>query len=197
MKKRYWCDILKDSRFLYVAVPVFVILLILVVYIVNATVNASAKPKLIKETEVAETYYDTYYALKYEQLVDVVNSVIHPDGTLNLRTLETCNYSLSKEKDKVVFTCEFTGDTKKKEGPYIITTTLSSNYEVLSQETNQLSKAEYTYIHLDEKVYKSMAITKFLGCCFLFGACYAGFCASLLISKKRKEEDLKSLQSQQ
>ena len=190
--KKYWCDIVKTTGFLYIAIPVACILMILSVLLVNAISDSTIQKKIIKETETCETYYDTYYTIKYEQLVDVVNRTLLPGGTLNLRMLDTNKYSIVKEKDSVVYTCEFTENNKKKEETYIITTILSPNYEVLSQETNQVSRAVYTNQHLAENVYRPQAIGKFFGYCFVFGLFYVGFFASVIYSKKRKNQDLEA-----
>ena len=194
-QKQYWYDVVKDPRFTHVAITGTVILLLIVVLIVNDIFASSSQKKLIKETENAEIFYNTDYAVKYEQLVNTVNGVFSPGGTLNLCTLSDSKYSLIKEKDKVVLTCEFEGDPKKKENPYIIITTLTSNYEMLSQKTNQMSKEEYIQNYLNEKVFKQLSFNRFMGYCLVFGICYIGFFTSIIISKKNKEKEQYYLQS--
>ena len=187
-KKRYWCDFVKNPQFVwFMAIGGLMSLVIFV--LINYFVGYSFREEKAQELKVAETYYDTFYDAKYQQLTDLIQETVLQNQTLNLGILCTTKYSILKEANEVVFTCEFPNESDEVQTPYIVTTTLSSTMKILSQETNQLPKEEYLRQHMERFIHKkrdATELTLFFGYYILL---FTIFIVSIKISEKHKEKD--------
>ncbi len=150
----------------------WVCMMLVLFFVFYAILDGRLQKKLPEKQKQFETNYETIYEPKYEVLENALQDAMKGEEGFNVFALQDVEYHLAFEGDALVVTVELPEEDAAY--PIKITAKITDDRQILSKESEKLSKEEYVNSNIQilngklgtNSLFLSLGV--FLGCNIVF-----------------------------